>query len=202
MTLSLHPDHIADLEKSGLSKETILLAEIETVRPDRINKELGFNLPGLTSMYKIPYNDKFARFRCFYDDGKTGAKYLQKKGTRNYLYFPPNLDRSILQAVDVPLYFTEGEKKSLRACQEGIPCVGLSGLWNWQDKKGNLIPNFDSIKLQNRIIRLVPDDDWQTPNKHGYGKNLKQAVYRLAGKLKERGARVFIVDLAGGNNGR
>lgn len=200
--LTLHPDHLADLKKSGLSNETVLLAGIESVRPDRINKELGFNLPGLISMYKIPYNDKFARFRCFYEDGKAGAKYLQRKNTRNFLYFPSNLDRSILQAADVPLYLTEGEKKALRACQEGISCVGLSGLWNWQDKKGNLIPCFDSIELRGRIIRLVPDDDWLTPNKHGYGKNLNQAVYRLAGKLKERGARVFIVDLKGGNNGQ
>jgi hypothetical protein len=41
----------------------------------------------------------------------------------------------------------------------------------------------------------VPDDDWLTPNKHGYKKNLQAAVYRLAGKLKLRGARVFIVNL-------
>jgi hypothetical protein len=46
-------------------------------------------------------------------------------------------------------------------------------------------------------VKLVPDDDWLSPNKHGYGKNLKDAVYRLAGKLKERGARVFIVNIGG-----
>jgi len=75
-------------------------------------------------------------------------------------------------------------------------CVGLSGLWNWKNKaKDDLIDDFNLINFKNRIVKLVPDDDWLTPNKHGYKKNLQAAVYRLAGKLKLRGARVFIVNL-------
>ena len=57
--MTMHPIHLADLKKSGLSDETIKLAEIETIRPDRINKEFGFNIPNLTSVYRIPYGGGF-----------------------------------------------------------------------------------------------------------------------------------------------
>ena len=87
----MRPIHLADLKNSGLSDETIKLAEIETIRPDNINKELGFNIPNLTSMYQIPYGGGFSRFRCYYDDElkkqtKGHPKYLQNKGTGNHLY--------------------------------------------------------------------------------------------------------------------
>jgi hypothetical protein len=196
MTIISHPKHLADLRKSGLTDETILQAKIESIRPDRIGKELGYQLRNLESMYRIPYDDKFSRYRCFYFEGTTGHKYLQVKNSGNRLYIPANIIRYKLQDTDATLYITEGEKKALRACQEGLLCVGLSGLWNWKNKvKDDLIDDFDLINFKNRIVKLVPDDDWLTPNKHGYKKNLQAAVYRLAGKLKLRGARVFIVNL-------
>jgi len=196
MTIISHPKHLSDLRKSGLTDETISQARIESIRPDRIGKELGYSLQNLESMYRIPYDDKFSRYRCFYFEGTTGQKYLQIKNSGNKLYLPANIVRDKLQDTDATLYITEGEKKALRACQEGLLCVGLSGLWNWKNKvKDDLIDDFNLINFKNRIVKLVPDDDWLTPNKHGYKKNLQAAVYRLAGKLKLRGARVFIVNL-------
>lgn len=195
---TMHPQHYADLKKSALSDETITLARIESIRPDRINKALGYNLPNLVSAYRIPYDEKFSRFRCFYLENAVGPKYLQRKGTGNRLYIPANFNLNKLQDAGATIYLTEGEKKALKACQEGISCIGLSGLWNWKVKGSDaLIDDFNLINLKNRIVKLVPDDDWLSPNKHGYGKNLKDAVYRLAGKLKERGARVFIVNIGG-----
>ena len=83
--------------------------------------------------------------------------------------------------------------------QEGLYCVGLSGLWNWSNGNKELIPDFDLIKLQGREVYIVPDNDWLQPNKHGYRKNLKQAVCQLADRLKARGARAFIIELPHGN---
>ena len=196
---NFHPDHLIDLQKSGLSDKTIKQAGIHTVPPRQINKKLGFTMPGLSSMYEIPYPscDGFSRFRGFYDGDKDGAKYLQRKGTGNHLYITP-LAASILSDPTKPLYFTEGEKKALKACQEGLPCVAVGGLWNWKIKDGGLIPDFDKIELKHRTVYIVPDNDWRLPNKHGYKKNLEQAVHNLAKALRDRGAVVKIIILPDG----
>ena len=194
---SMHPDHLSDLRRSGLSDETIQYAGIQSVPPGQINRTLGFNVQGLTSMYRIPYDKTFARYRCFYEDGKIGPKYLQKKGSGNRLYISKDVE-PILQDQLIPLYITEGEKKTLKACQEGIHCIGLSGLWNWSNGGGELIDDFKRIRLYGRFIYIVPDNDWLKPNKNGYKKNLSQAVYRLAHRLMEHGANVKIVMLPEG----
>lgn len=196
----LHPSHIADLKKSELSDETILKAGIKSVPPDMINKKLGFNISDLTSCYEIPYGKDFSRFRTFYTDNKNGKqpKYLQRKNTCNRLYIPPDV-RPLLSNPALHLCITEGEKKALKATQEGLPCIALSGLWTWSDGTKELIPDFDQIALKGRTVYIIPDNDWLQPNKHGYKKNLRQAVYQLAEKLKERGARVYVVQLPQGN---
>ncbi len=68
--IDLHPDHLADLKKSGLSDKTIIEADIKSVPPDMINKVLGFNIPGIISMYAIPYGNGYYRFKIFYDEQK------------------------------------------------------------------------------------------------------------------------------------
>lgn len=196
---NFHPNHLIDLRKSGLSDETIEQSGIKTVPSGQINKRLGFNLPGLTSCYEIPYPGckDFSRLRCFYEDGKNGPRYLQCRKSGNHLYIP-NLAASILSDPTKPLYLTEGEKKAIKASQEGLPCIGLSGLWNWKLKDGELIPDFDKIELKHRTVYIVPDNDWRSPNKHGYEKNLEQAVHLLAKALQDRGAVVKIVILPEG----
>jgi len=73
----LHPEHLADLEKSGLTGRTIKQAGIRTVRLADVVKVLGFNIPALASMYEIPYSADFSRFRAFYKDGGgKNPKYL------------------------------------------------------------------------------------------------------------------------------
>lgn len=198
-----HPDHLADLKKSGLSEETIKIAGIYTVPPDRISKILGWNPPQVTSALAFPYPGKdFIRLKVFppYRD-KNGhlVKYLQHKGPLSHLYIPPGVEE-VLRDTGSPLYIPEGEKKTLKGSQEGLLCVGLSGLWNWSDGEKNLIPDFDHIALKGRTVYIVPDNDWLQPDKHGHKKNLKQAVYELAERLKARGAKVFIVQLPDGGD--
>jgi hypothetical protein len=194
--MSLHPTHLTDLRKSGLTDQTISDAHLRSVPPYQIRKVLGFDLPGLVSIYEIPYGSGFSRFRAFYDDGKTGPKYLQRKGSGCRLYVPPGINGQ-LEDRTVPLIITEGEKKALKAAQDGVVCIGLGGLWNWSEG-GKLISDFDKVILQGRQIYIVPDNDWKKPNRHGYEKNLKKAVYGLAEKLIERGATVSIIELPKG----
>ncbi len=196
--LNLAPEHYADLKKSGLSDDTIREAGIKAVPPDQINKKLDFNVHGLVSMYEIPFDDEYSRFRVFYESGKgvdksgkPKPKYLTRKDLENRLYIPSNA-KSILNDISIPLEITEGEKKALKACQEGLYCIAVTGLWNWKIKgKNELIPDFDKIKLNGRKVILTPDNDWLEPNRNGYRKNLEQAVHRLSYLLIDRGAKVY-----------
>lgn len=202
----LHPDHLADLRKSGLSDESILEAGIKSVCPRDINKIFGYETHA-KSAYEIPYpGTDFSRYRMFYDEAdkinpKTGderPKYLAKKDSGNRLYIP-NIVRLILEDPSIPLYITEGEKKSLKACQEGLYCIAIAGLWNWKVKdKDELIRDFDLINFKGRMIYLVPDNDFQKPDSKGRPRNLKQAVHELAYHLINRGAKVSWVELPGG----
>ncbi|WAC07848.1 MAG: DUF3854 domain-containing protein [Thermodesulfobacteriota bacterium] len=192
---SLHPEHVEDLRRSGLSDEAIKEADCESIPPDLINREIGNN-PSIKSAYKIPYpgTDGFCRYKVFYHEGKGGPKYRQPKASGNRLYIVEET-RAVLGDPSIPIYFTEGEKKTLKACQEGLYCVGLSGLWNWSNGNKELIPDFDLIAFKDREVFIVPDNDWQDLNKHGYPKNLERAVKEFAYKLMEKGARVFIIQL-------
>lgn len=193
--LSLHPDHLADLKKSGLSNETLRGAGIYSVPPRDIAKKLGFNDSLIESALAFPYPgcDGFERYKVFPPRG--GKKYLQPIGSKNHLYIPERV-RPILLEPSITLYITEGEKKTLKAVQEGLPCIGLSGLWNWKNKgEEGLISDFNLIAWQGRSVYMIPDSDWLEPNHHGYRKNLKEAVRELSYRLIDRGARVFIVEL-------
>jgi hypothetical protein len=195
LPLHLHPDHLADLRKSGLSDDTIQEAGIYSVPPRDINKRLGFKDSRIESVIAFPYPgcDGFERFKLFPPSDK--KKYWQRKGTPNRLYNPKKVE-GVLQDVSVSLCLTEGEKKTLRAVQEGLPCIGLSGLWNWKNKgEEKVISDFDRINFKGRTVFIVPDNDWLLSNKQGYEKNLRQAVNGLAYLLIDRGARVFIVKL-------
>jgi len=204
--LTLAPEHNADLQKAGLSDDTIREAGIKSVPPDQINKKLGFYIPGLVSMYEIPFDENYSRYKVFYEDGKTfnkdgseKPKYLVKKDSGNRLYIPSKT-KIILKDNSILLEITEGEKKALKACQEGLDCIAITGLWNWKVKDENkLISDFDQIELKGRTIYLIPDNDWLEPNRKGEHKNLKQAVNELAYLLIDRGAKVYWRELPNGS---
>jgi len=200
--MTLTPEHSTDLEKSGLSDNVAKEANIKSVPPEQIFEKLGFSIDGIKSMYEIPFDSEYSRFRVFYEDDKEFSKdgdkkpkYLTKKDTENRLYTPSKVT-SVLEDVSIPLNITEGEKKALKACQEGLDCIGITGLWNWKVKgKDELIPDFDKIALDGRTIYLVPDNDWLEPDRKGERKNLKQAVHGLAYLLIDRGAKVYLREL-------
>lgn len=84
--LTLHPDHLANLQKSGLSDETIQSAGIYSLRPCDINKKLGFNDSRIESVMAFPYpgGDGFEIYKIF--PPRDGLKYVQSKGSPNRLY--------------------------------------------------------------------------------------------------------------------
>ena len=191
--LSLHPDHEAEFkQKSGLTDQTILENGIYSVPPNLINKKLGKNDSRITSLMAFPYpgTNGFERYKPF-SEKTYPKKYLQRFNTKNHLYIPGSVNGQLSDTTKT-LSITEGEKKCLKLNQEGILSIGISGLWNWSNGNKELIDDFNLISFTDRKILIVPDNDWQKPDKNGYKKNLPQAVNELAQKLIERGAKVFV----------
>jgi len=118
---------------------------------------------------------------------RDGAKYLQPTGSDVRLYIP-SMVRSKLSDTNMELMITEGEKKTLKAVQEGFNCVGLGGVWNWvQNHKP--IADLDLINWNKRQVDFVPDSDtWKK-------REVIQAVYAFCNELRYRGADVEIVKL-------
>jgi len=192
--LNLHPLHYEDLQKSGLSDETIKEAKIFSVPPGQISKII--NNASVNSLLAFPYpGTDFLRYKLFpplkSQDGHT-VRYYQPKGSPVRLYFPPDFDFNA-----TTIHITEGEKKALKATQEGLNCIGLGGIWNFavKDSNGNprLIEDFNLIELANKQVELVPDADFQTKPE------VAHAVYRLGNLLENEGATVSIVCLPKGN---
>lgn len=206
ITSSFHPDHLADLRKSGLSDTTLLEAGIQSLSPAGIDSKIGFQTLA-ESAYAIPYlGTDYSRYKMFYAEadkinpanGEERPKYLAKRDSGCRLYIPSKVV-PVLGDLSVPIYLTEGEKKAQKACQEGLYCIAIAGLWNWKAKDSDeLIPDFDLIVLAGRTVYIVPDNDFLLPDRKGERKNLKQAVHKLAYKLIDKGAKVSWVELPGG----
>lgn len=183
---SLYPEHLKDLESSGITIDTANKAGLRSVDSKDLAQELGFFIPASTTGLCFPYDDRFSRYKLFpplTGDNST-MKYAQSKGSGVRLYVPPHSE-GVLGSINVPLAIAEGEKKTLKASQEGIHCLGVGGLWNWlQD--GKPIADLDQIAWVERSITIVPDSDvWSR-------QDLILPVYLLGVELKGRGADVIV----------
>ncbi len=195
-TVALHPGHLADLRQSGLNDDTISALGIHSARPQDISRLVGWNPPNVTSALIFPYQDGFHRVKVFPPykdkDGHT-VKYLQRPASGVHLYIPPLASR-VLGDPSKPLAWTEGEKKAAKVCQEGIPCIGLGGLWNWLED-GKPIAKLDTIAHVEREEVIYADSDiWVRPD-------LLQPVYAFARELEGRGAKVTVAVIPPGPDG-
>lgn len=186
-------EHLADLRKSGLSDDTIATMQVRSLSAAELAKALGYSPEGVRSALAIPYPGlDFARYKLFPpavgEDGHR-IRYLQPSGSGVHLYIPPAV-RAVLSDTSIPLSWTEGEKKAAKATQDGFPCIGLGGLWNWL-KAGTAdgIAELNAIVHVEREEVIAPDSDvWTRPD-------LLQAVYAFGRELEARGADVSVVIL-------
>ena len=196
----LHPEHRADLHKSGLSEDTIRHLRVSAVRPHDIK------LAGVSSAYRLPYCDldgkvlDFERWRLFPPiitaDGHT-RKYHQAAGSTPYLYLPPLLDwRAVAADPSRLLVITEGEKKAAAGCQGGLTVAGNAGVWCWRMKLEHgerlVLPEFDQFVWAGRRVEIVPDSDAWRPDKI---MQVLAGFYALGMELTQRGAHVQLVQL-------
>ncbi len=206
--LAIHREALDDLRKSGLSDATIAEAGLYTPAPDDLPRLLGARLVDhVRHVLVFPYDrpghgglwrrdDEFARCKLFppVSDGQGHTiRYYQPAGTAPRLYLPAPAGGALADP-SVALHVTEGEKKALKASQEGLPCIGLGGLWSWRHQ-GRPIADLDRIDWYGRDAIVVPDSDVWTRA------DLLQPVYALGKELEGRGATVTVLKLPAGPPG-
>lgn len=192
----LDPIHLADLRASGLSDAMIAAMHVESVTNPVLLRTLLIRptLPDDMSGLVIPYlhtseQDRCLRAKLFppMPDGNGGTvRYLQARGSELHVYFPPGVETLLVDPTR-PLLITEGEKKSAKATQDGLPCLGLGGLWNFLIKGTAIaIAELTTIAWMRRPVTIVPDSDvWARPD-------LLHAVYALGRELARQGAVVDV----------
>lgn len=196
--MSISPEHLSDLKLSGLSDDMIEKAGLFSVPPCDIKGILGKAYGDkVNSVLAFPYGQNgFCRFKLFppiKDKDGHKVKYFQPPGSGVHLYLPAGIEEC-LSDPSIPLSIVEGEKKALKAVQEGITAIGIGGIWNFKEKgEDGLIADFDNIPLKGRVINLIPDGDYQR------NKSVQKAVLTLAEKLKQKGAIPFLISLPDGD---
>jgi hypothetical protein len=186
---NLHPEHLQDLRRSGLSDAIIERMDIHSVPPAEINRLAPGGLTGVESVLAFPYFgvNGFCRYKLFpplkNKDG-SNIRYFQPKDSGCHLYVLPSVAESLTD-ICAPLFIVEGEKKTAAAVQIGLNAIGIGGIWNWKDKESwQGIEELKLIPFADRDIGLIFDSDtWMRDD-------LQQAIYALGKYLEFRGGKV------------
>ena len=230
----LLPQHRDDLTRSGLRPEMIAASGVYSEsNPDRVKELLGDYLTQKTARDMSPC----LAFPFFDTDGKPvtwlpaevredvipkpfirlkpdkprkragkPVKYESPLGSGNHIYIPPGTG-PLLSDATKELLIVEGEKKALAGTQDGIPTIGLSGVWNWAMKRPKdpttgrgtgprkLIDDLERIQWEGRKVTIVFDSDLKDKPEVAW------ARWHLAQALGKRGADVRAVDLPAGQDG-
>ncbi len=209
LDIQLLPHHRKELiEGSGLTEETILRAGIHSeTNAHRIRAILNWpKMPArAASGIVIPFVDHdgkptgYSRFKP--DNPRTdrtsgkAIKYESPRDVPNRVYYPPDTIPALDDAPE-PLIISEGEKKALKADQEGFRCIGLVGVFAWKAKGcEQLLPELDLIEWKGRSVFIAFDSDAAT------NENVADAECRLCAQLVNRGASVRVVRLPAGPSG-
>jgi hypothetical protein len=167
---ALASEHRANLQRSGLTDETIRQQKIRAVPPSMIDLLLGFPTSNVVSAYVLPFADprggwmEHVRLRVFppYRDRRGLVKYLQPRRSGVRIYFPLATLPAVRHSAD-PLYVVEGEKKALAVAQTGLPTVGICGIEAWHLAGSSALhPDLDDVGLAGRVVHIIPDADYRT----------------------------------------
>lgn len=189
---------LAQLKASGLDEVDMKRLKMRTLTAAETVKESSNSLSVAT--LAIPYFEadgrsaKFTRYRLLeepqgFSKGRAGKqiKYWQPKDSPVRAYLPPLVEwLKIITNHEVPVWFTEGEKKAACACKHGVACIGLGGVWSWKSAKARnpLIPDLAQFNWEGRRVILCFDTDPHVkPEVEG-------ALSALASMLSLKGADV------------
>lgn len=196
---ALAPAHWVDLEKSGIIEASRIGQGIRSVPPSDFDRLLGFQVPAaVQSLMLLPYPDpaggyfdmfQVKLFPALEDGDGHKVKYLQPRGSAPRLYFVRQVLAAVMDA-SRSLFLIEGAKKSIAAAQLGLPAIGFNGIEGWHVRGSRaLLPDFDGIPLEGRVVELVPDGDAAT------NPDVARGAAAFGQALLECGAEVRLVVL-------
>ncbi len=110
-----HPHFSEDAQGNILIHYFNLLGEVESYQSGRWRTEKPYRVKRLKSPTE-------------------GRKYVQPSGASSRVYFTPQIIKDYQAATPIPLLFvTEGQFKAFKGHLEGLPIIGISGIWNFRD---------------------------------------------------------------------
>lgn len=155
---------------------------------DHLGRPLA-DWPKAKPFYRIRYLEESTDFEALAEKQR---RYAQEPNTAPVAYFPRNQDwKAIVENVDAPLIFTEGELKAAKACKEGFPTIGLGGVYNWRSYKMGLsfLPSLEPVKWVRRSVYICFDSDVKT------NRMVQVGLKEFADELQQRGALVMFAAL-------
>ena len=184
-----------EFKKSGLSEEILQIAEIREVSAETASKLMKYPLPSggwVVPYYSLSGEEIIFQFKpnepSIGPDGKP-KKYLLPSGYRPRLYLP--LPYHIKLHDWKWVIITEGVKKVLKGLQEGLPVLGLQGVWNFLY---NRVPIPELDLLSGKDVLLCFDSDVTIKPE------VRMALRTLCKDLKRRSCQVKIISLPDGES--
>lgn len=105
-------------------------------------------------------------------------KYQTPPGAPSKFYIPQYIRTRFLKAEHIEtLIIQEGEKKAEKACKEGIPSIGIQGIYNIGNSETGLIQDLQYLvqKCTIKNVVLLMDADWDNLHKNiQLGDNIDQ----------------------------
>lgn len=212
----LDPTHLVDLCASGLAEEIVCNAGLYSARDGGIANVLGWRMKaghwgqGLVFPFRNADGSDggYGRVKLDFprqDQRGKVIKYESPPKQQNRAYFPPRF-AEIFASSDVVL-FTEGEKKTLAAAQIGLCCIGLVGVWGFQQKRQHddrgkvfgtrqLIADISALSWRGKKTIIVFDSDVADRV------DLQMAEYRLAELLTAKGAELSVARIPNVGEGK
>lgn len=183
----------------GLSDADIDRLGITIISSSQTKDELGWSEPN--PLFKIPYwgitgekladnrGNQLARYRRTVLNAK-GERYTQRAGTGARHYLPPGTDWiNTSRDPSIPVFYTEGEFKSITASKYLGPCIGNAGVSSFRGEQGLAKP-LDEFIWKGRQVYIIYDAEASSTSSVPLKSNIVRAQGELAFELKLRGSTV------------
>jgi hypothetical protein len=204
--LETHFEHLST--GSGISAEVILERGYESILGKANLVKLGFSraqqhIPGiLIPLWGVDGKEAGYQYRPDSPrvDGKgRPVKYESPPGAGNRLDLPRRCLKT-LGDPNTPLWITEGSKKADALASHQACVVSVTGVWGFKGKNDSggitILSDWDYVALRGRTVYLAFDSDIMTKAP------VQKALLRLSEHLSRKGAKVLVIHLPHGDNGK